>query len=177
MHTHTRAPIQTVAPFFVATAMSGIRRANWIVAHPVAYTRAAVATIGIQRFTHGYLSHAVQVSDMCMLSRVCVRVYVHAHACHMYTGLLMCVHKLPQKRMCLHIIIMCTCMHTYTHMHSCSQTLSLSLSLSLSHTITHTHTYQGYIISLIPEWLFDTMSWKMLSGAKQRYLRKKAKAQ
>ena len=52
---------QTVAPFFVATAMSGIRRSNMMVADAVQFGRSAVATIGIQDFTHGCLSHAIQV--------------------------------------------------------------------------------------------------------------------
>ena len=52
---------QTVAPFFVATAMSGIRRSNWMVADANQYARSALATVGIMSFTHGTLSHSIQV--------------------------------------------------------------------------------------------------------------------
>ena len=52
---------QTVAPLMVATAMSGIRRSNMMVADAVQYGRSAVATIGIQSYTQGCLSHAIQV--------------------------------------------------------------------------------------------------------------------
>ncbi|XP_064399134.1 very-long-chain 3-oxoacyl-CoA reductase-like [Halichondria panicea] len=52
--------VQTVAPFFVATAMSGIRRSNWMVADANQYARSALATVGIMSFTHGTLSHSIQ---------------------------------------------------------------------------------------------------------------------
>ena len=41
--------------------MSGIRRSSMMVADAVQYGRSAVATIGIQDYTHGCLSHAIQV--------------------------------------------------------------------------------------------------------------------
>ena len=41
--------------------MSGIRRASRFAPDPVTYTRAAVATIGIQHTTYGYFYHALQV--------------------------------------------------------------------------------------------------------------------
>ena len=41
--------------------MSGIRRTSRLVPDPVTYTRAAVATIGIQHTTYGYFYHALQV--------------------------------------------------------------------------------------------------------------------
>ena len=56
---------QVVKPHFVATAMSGIRRASRLAPDPVTYTRAAVATIGIQHTTYGYFYHALQVGDLC----------------------------------------------------------------------------------------------------------------
>ena len=56
---------QNVKPFFVATAMSGIRRANFLVPSPEAMAKAAVATIGIQEDTFGCFSHALQVK--CLL--------------------------------------------------------------------------------------------------------------
>ena len=52
---------QAVKPHFVATAMSGIQRASRFALDPVTYTRAAVATIGIQHTTYGYFYHAIQV--------------------------------------------------------------------------------------------------------------------
>ena len=41
--------------------MSGIRRTSRFIPDPVTYTRAAVATIGIQHATYGYFYHALQV--------------------------------------------------------------------------------------------------------------------
>ncbi len=55
---------QTVSPFSVATAMSGIRRSNWMVADANQYSRSALATVGIMSFTHGTLSHSIQVEYM-----------------------------------------------------------------------------------------------------------------
>jgi len=52
---------QDVKPAFVATAMSGIRKTSRFVPNPITYTRAAVATIGIQHTTYGYFYHALQV--------------------------------------------------------------------------------------------------------------------
>ncbi|XP_064399136.1 very-long-chain 3-oxoacyl-CoA reductase-B-like [Halichondria panicea] len=52
--------VQTVSPFFVATAMSGIRRSNLFVADANHYARSALATVGIMSFTHGTLSHSIQ---------------------------------------------------------------------------------------------------------------------
>ena len=46
---------QAVKPHFVATAMSGIRRASRFIPDPVTYT------IGIQHITYGYFYHAMQV--------------------------------------------------------------------------------------------------------------------
>ena len=54
---------QTVSPFFVATAMSGIRRSNLFVADANQYARSALATVGIMSFTHGTLSHSIQVKN------------------------------------------------------------------------------------------------------------------
>ena len=54
---------QCVSPFYVSTAMSGIGSTNFWVPEPVAFARAAVATIGIKRFTHGCFSHALQVNQ------------------------------------------------------------------------------------------------------------------
>ena len=53
---------QSVAPFFVATSMSGISRTSLSVPGAVGFARAAVATIGIKKFTRGYLPHEIQVS-------------------------------------------------------------------------------------------------------------------
>jgi len=47
----------------VTTAMSNARKVTFFTPDPVTYSRAAVATIGIQDYTHGYWSHALQVSD------------------------------------------------------------------------------------------------------------------
>ena len=52
---------QDVKPGFVATAMSGIRKTSRSIPSPITYTRAAVATIGIQHTTYGYFYHALQV--------------------------------------------------------------------------------------------------------------------
>ena len=50
-----------MAPYVVATAGTGIERSNFMAPDGVSYARAAVATIGIKKFTHGCLSHTVQV--------------------------------------------------------------------------------------------------------------------
>ena len=52
-----------MTPFFVATAMSGIRRTSLMVPDEVGYGRTAVATIGIKRVTYGCLSHTIQVRE------------------------------------------------------------------------------------------------------------------
>eukprot|EP00731_Ephydatia_muelleri_P021413 Em0014g4a len=52
--------IQTVMPAFVATSMSKIRKASFFVPDPVSFTRAAVATVGIQNETMGCFAHALQ---------------------------------------------------------------------------------------------------------------------
>ena len=54
-------PLQNVAPFYVATAMSRMKFTNSLVMDANYYARSAVATIGIQSFTFGCLSHAIQV--------------------------------------------------------------------------------------------------------------------
>ena len=45
----------------VTTLMSNTRKVGFFAPDPVSYARAAVATIGIQRYTHGYWTHALQV--------------------------------------------------------------------------------------------------------------------
>ena len=52
--------VQTVTPSFVATSMSKIRKSSYFVPDPIYYTRAAVATIGIQSETNGCFAHALQ---------------------------------------------------------------------------------------------------------------------
>ena len=52
---------QTVIPFFVATTMSRIKHTNALVVDADYYARSAVATIGVQKFTFGCLSHSIQV--------------------------------------------------------------------------------------------------------------------
>lgn len=54
--------LQNVMPYLVATSMSRIRRTNLIVPSATAYTRSAMATVGIQDNTFGCLPHAIQVS-------------------------------------------------------------------------------------------------------------------
>jgi hypothetical protein len=50
-------------PFFVSTPMSSIRRSNFWIADAVQFTCSAVATIGIKKFTHGSVSHEIQVCN------------------------------------------------------------------------------------------------------------------
>ena len=59
---------QDVKPGSVATAMartvislSGMAENSRFAPDPITYTRAAVATIGIQHTTYGYFYHALQV--------------------------------------------------------------------------------------------------------------------
>ena len=51
-----------MAPFFVATPLSGIEEPDLFVADPNKFARAAVATIGVQYYTYGCLSHAIMVT-------------------------------------------------------------------------------------------------------------------
>ena len=59
MHSH----LKTVAPCIVATRLSGFKdsQVNFFIVDAVHYARAAVATIGILKFTYGCLSHELQV--------------------------------------------------------------------------------------------------------------------
>ena len=84
-------PMQDVRPFIVATAM--IRAAlkitsSRLILDPITYTRAAVATIGIQHTTYGYFYHALQVrisvamvvSKLHVVRMVIVNMYyIHQH--------------------------------------------------------------------------------------------------
>lgn len=45
----------------VTTAMSNTRRVTFFTPDPVSYSRAAVATMGIQDNTSGYWAHAFEV--------------------------------------------------------------------------------------------------------------------
>ena len=56
--------IQTVYPGIVATANSGIRQPTFLAPSPETYVRSAVATIGVQHNTYGYLFHAVLVINI-----------------------------------------------------------------------------------------------------------------
>ena len=53
--------IQTVIPFYVATAMIGVRKSSFMIPNGDQYARSAVATIGVQKTTFGCWSHAIQV--------------------------------------------------------------------------------------------------------------------
>ena len=53
--------VQSVAPFGVSTAIVNSPPTNLFVIDAVKYARSAVATIGIQGYTHGCLPHAIQV--------------------------------------------------------------------------------------------------------------------
>ena len=54
---------QNVRPMYVATAMTGAKP-GFFSPSGETYTRAAVATIGVQKDTHGYLGHAIQVTGV-----------------------------------------------------------------------------------------------------------------
>ena len=54
--------LQTVAAGMVTTTMSNARKVTFFTPDPIKYSRAAVATIGIQDYTHGFWPHALQVS-------------------------------------------------------------------------------------------------------------------
>ena len=82
---------QDVKPWFVATVMSGIQRASRFAPDPITYTRAAVATIGIQHTTYGYFYHALQVGLFChgyrslSLFSGYICTHTHTHTCiHTY---------------------------------------------------------------------------------------------
>ena len=63
LYTCYHLQMQTVAPFFVATPLSGIEEPDLFVADPNKFARAAVATIGVQYYTYGCLSHAIMVTQ------------------------------------------------------------------------------------------------------------------
>jgi len=52
---------KTVVPFFVSTAMSAHARASFFIRTPISFTKAALATVGIQNTTFGCFPHAIQV--------------------------------------------------------------------------------------------------------------------
>ena len=51
-----------MTPFFVSTPMTGFRHFNFWIPDTIQFTRSAVATIGIRKFTYGNVSHEIQVS-------------------------------------------------------------------------------------------------------------------
>ena len=130
------SPSQDVKPHFVATAMSGIRRASRIAPDPVTYARAAVATIGIQHTTYGYFYHALQVGLCC---------HGYRYSASFFQSLHVTIH---------------------THM----PPSSLPLPFPPQH---YMHT-QANIFGLVPDWLFDFITWMFLPAFKERYLKKKA---
>ena len=46
---------------FVSTKLSKMRRSSVFVPTPESYVRAAIATIGVESYTFGCMSHALQV--------------------------------------------------------------------------------------------------------------------
>ena len=55
---------QSVMPFFVATAMSGIRRPSYFAPSPSSFARAALATVGCLSSTPGCLAHTLKVRSI-----------------------------------------------------------------------------------------------------------------
>lgn len=53
---------QCVMPFYVATALSGIRRPSWSAPSPGSFVREALGTLGYQSVSYGCLAHVIQVS-------------------------------------------------------------------------------------------------------------------
>jgi 17beta-estradiol 17-dehydrogenase / very-long-chain 3-oxoacyl-CoA reductase len=53
--------IQVVHPYFVATKLSKIRKANLFVPSPTSFVHSALNTVGLQATTFGCWTHAVQV--------------------------------------------------------------------------------------------------------------------
>ena len=58
---HFNISMQSVSAGMVTTAMSNARKVTFGTPDPVTYARSAVATIGIQGYTHGYWVHALKV--------------------------------------------------------------------------------------------------------------------
>ena len=56
--------MQAVSAGMVTTAMSNKRKVSFFSPDPVSYAREAVATIGIQGYTHGCWGHALQVYNI-----------------------------------------------------------------------------------------------------------------
>jgi len=67
---------QCVYPFFVATKMAKIRRANFWAPNPEVFAKSAIGTIGIQTETTGYLSHAIQAAGLNFLPTFLIRKMV-----------------------------------------------------------------------------------------------------
>ena len=79
-HLYVYVHTQTVAPFVVASPGGSVyaSKPNLFAADPVHYTRAAVASIGILDYTHGTLSHAIQVGCSVIMIGSEIR-YILAH--------------------------------------------------------------------------------------------------
>ena len=60
--------------------MTRIRRTSFVIPDPVSYAQAAVATIGIKKFTHGCVSHAIQVHHSLSLSLSLSHTHTHTHS-------------------------------------------------------------------------------------------------
>lgn len=67
--------VQTVAPYFVATKMSKIRRPNFFAPAPETFANQALNLLGVEQMTVGCLSHSLQHFFMTLLPR-CVANYL-----------------------------------------------------------------------------------------------------
>ena len=68
---------QAVSAGMVTTAMSNKRKVSFFSPDPVSYAREAVATIGIQGYTHGCWGHALQVYIIVVLHYWSMFLIVH----------------------------------------------------------------------------------------------------
>ena len=139
-------------------------------ADAIQFTRSAVATTGIKKFTYGNISHEIQARD---LPRLCWPFLVKFWCAHVCDPSSLPPHSKTKHSAALSPFPPILLSDSFT-IHSLSLTLSLSLSLSLS--LTDTHTLQGFICSLLPSFIMDHMSWKFMKMGKARYLKRKAKA-
>nr|CAH8865676.1 unnamed protein product [Trichobilharzia regenti] len=52
--------IQTVCPFYVVTSMSRVKRPSFFIPTPTDYVNSALNMLGVEEFTMGYFTHALQ---------------------------------------------------------------------------------------------------------------------
>ncbi|XP_026479091.1 very-long-chain 3-oxoacyl-CoA reductase-like [Ctenocephalides felis] len=68
--------IQSVAPGYVATNMSKIKKSAWMAPSPATFVDSALKTVGVTSHTTGYYPHALLVATVAMLKSICTPMAV-----------------------------------------------------------------------------------------------------